>query len=338
MTGNRKRDQRHPRVGSPCPGPRRRAAAERLVYFAAPGRHGGTGNKSWWLAGRLGGYATWDEYSEEFRLNGTAKMRFGDAGPVIVDGTGSPQSVITAPIGSLYLRTDGGTDTTLYRKESGTGATGWVASAAGGIASAVSFTPTGTIAATNVQTAIAEVASEAAAASGISWPKKYKTGRYYMVPSGDVSTETTIALVLDRLYLIPFPIGEALSIDRIAASVTTLGAAGAVVRLGLYASDADNFPAALVADFGTIDSTTTGYKELTISQSLSSGLLYWIGVAGQVVACTMRAPTIGVGAEWVSDASNSADARVCCYYQTPVTGAFPNPAVVSATAYSVPIQ
>jgi hypothetical protein len=42
-------------------------------------------------------------------------------------GSGSPEGVKTAPIGSLYTRTDGGAGTTLYVKESGTGTTGWVA-------------------------------------------------------------------------------------------------------------------------------------------------------------------------------------------------------------------
>jgi hypothetical protein len=42
-------------------------------------------------------------------------------------GSGSPESVVTAPIGSLFTRTDGGAATTLYVKESGTGSTGWVA-------------------------------------------------------------------------------------------------------------------------------------------------------------------------------------------------------------------
>ena len=41
-------------------------------------------------------------------------------------GTGSPESVITAPVGSVFLRTNGGASTTLYVKESGSGATGWV--------------------------------------------------------------------------------------------------------------------------------------------------------------------------------------------------------------------
>jgi hypothetical protein len=42
-------------------------------------------------------------------------------------GQGSPEGVIIATVGSMYLRTDGGTGTTLYIKESGTGNTGWVA-------------------------------------------------------------------------------------------------------------------------------------------------------------------------------------------------------------------
>ena len=42
-------------------------------------------------------------------------------------GSGSPETVVTANIGSLYLRTNGGANTTLYIKESGTGNTGWVA-------------------------------------------------------------------------------------------------------------------------------------------------------------------------------------------------------------------
>jgi len=43
-------------------------------------------------------------------------------------GAGSPEGVVTAVVGSIYLRTtDGGAGTTFYVKESGTGNTGWVA-------------------------------------------------------------------------------------------------------------------------------------------------------------------------------------------------------------------
>ena len=42
-------------------------------------------------------------------------------------GTGTPEGAVTASIGSLFTRTDGGAVTTLYVKESGAGNTGWVA-------------------------------------------------------------------------------------------------------------------------------------------------------------------------------------------------------------------
>lgn len=42
-------------------------------------------------------------------------------------GSGTPEGAITAPVGSLYTRTNGGANTTLYVKESGTGNTGWIA-------------------------------------------------------------------------------------------------------------------------------------------------------------------------------------------------------------------
>lgn len=40
-------------------------------------------------------------------------------------GSGSPEGVVSARVGSIYLRTNGGAGTCLYVKESGTGNTGW---------------------------------------------------------------------------------------------------------------------------------------------------------------------------------------------------------------------
>jgi hypothetical protein len=42
-------------------------------------------------------------------------------------GTGSPEGLVTAGVGSIFHRTDGAANTCLYIKESGTGSTGWVA-------------------------------------------------------------------------------------------------------------------------------------------------------------------------------------------------------------------
>jgi len=65
-------------------------------------------------------------------MNGVSpRIIFGDQAAAercrIVVGTNTPEGAITAPVGSLFLRTNGGATTTLYVKESGTGNTGWVA-------------------------------------------------------------------------------------------------------------------------------------------------------------------------------------------------------------------
>ncbi len=47
--------------------------------------------------------------------------------PFWSSGGGSPEGAVSAPIGSLFSRTDGGAGTSLYVKESGSGNTGWAA-------------------------------------------------------------------------------------------------------------------------------------------------------------------------------------------------------------------
>ena len=56
------------------------------------------------------------------------RLELGAANLGISRGTGTPEGTVTALVGSLYIRTDGGASTTLYVKESSpTPSTGWVA-------------------------------------------------------------------------------------------------------------------------------------------------------------------------------------------------------------------
>jgi hypothetical protein len=76
-------------------------------------------------------------YTDNAKTSGSASFRWagvygntfypGAGTAQWTSGTGSPESVVTAPVGSMYTRTDGGAGTTLYVKESGAGNTGWVA-------------------------------------------------------------------------------------------------------------------------------------------------------------------------------------------------------------------
>lgn len=67
--------------------------------------------------------------SMTFKLASTFNSTVSVSGTTatISSGTGTPEAAVTAPVGSLFLRTDGGASTTLYVKESGAGNTGWVA-------------------------------------------------------------------------------------------------------------------------------------------------------------------------------------------------------------------
>ena len=70
--------------------------------------------------------ATWDRQHDSDGSHTTLTIG-SSAGPLISTGSGSPEGRITAPMGSLYLRTDGSTSTTLYVKTTGRAATGWTA-------------------------------------------------------------------------------------------------------------------------------------------------------------------------------------------------------------------
>jgi len=74
-------------------------------------------------ASRLDGVATISVYSDRFQLGSTNTTPNSVAW---TKGSGSPEGVVTCPVGCLYSRTDGGTGTVFYVKESGSGNTGWV--------------------------------------------------------------------------------------------------------------------------------------------------------------------------------------------------------------------
>ena len=106
--------------------------------------------------------------------------------------------------------------------------------------------------------------------------------RYYKTQT---SAPATYALTVGQMRFTPLIVGRAAVLDRLGVAVQTAGAAGAVVRLGIY-SDLNGKPDSLVLDAGTVDTTTTGAKEITISQSVSLGR-YWLAAVAQVATSTV---------------------------------------------------
>lgn len=90
------------------------------------------------VGGSLGDALTLLRSSGRVRIGAPAAgIEYGPSGPLDMAGSGSPEGVVSAPVGSTWRRTDGGSGSTFYVKESGygdlygdpygdAGNTGWV--------------------------------------------------------------------------------------------------------------------------------------------------------------------------------------------------------------------
>lgn len=164
-------------------------------------------------------------------------------------------------------------------------------------------------------------------------PHIKKSGTYTSIlPS---TGDATMTPAKDNVLYIPFPVYEAITIDRISLGVSGAGTATSVVRLGIYSSGSDGRPSALVLDAGTIDGTSATYQEKTVNQALNANTLYWAAVCWQVAAVgTLRALAAGNGSEFMTYAANSTDPRVSCYDETGVTGAFGGTATPAISGFT----
>lgn len=89
-------------------------------------------------------------------------------------------------------------------------------------------------------------------------------------------------------------LAEDTPIKAIGMQVKTAGSTGAVIRVSLYASDgAGGGPGTLIVDAGTIDATTTGWKEATFSAVTAPAGPVWVAFAAQGSPATL--PKIGGG-------------------------------------------
>ncbi len=124
---------------------------------------------------------------------------------------------------------------------------------------------------------------------------------------------------------IPVMFGRAFTLDRVGVEVTT-GAASTVMRLGLRADDGTYRPGDLITEWtssATLDCSTTGIKELTVSTALSAFVRYWIvyKVTGSNITCR------SVGTPWPVFPASQAEAYNPVgrygYERSQAGGAFP---------------
>jgi hypothetical protein len=134
------------------------------------------------------------------------------------------------------------------------------------------------------------------------WQTKYRSTYWY--ESKVIATITSSTYSQNRVYCYPLFVQESITIDRLGVECTVLSAS-TTWRIGLYNSDSNGLPTTVLLDAGTVDTSTTGAKTITVSQTLTAGLYFIAGVwQGGTVSPTMRSYQVTLG-NWSPVASNS---------------------------------
>jgi hypothetical protein len=113
-----------------------------------------------------------------------------------------------------------------------------------------------------------------------------QNGRYYRAVNADESTSAVTTDTFDgQIVATPFIASQSKTWTKIGMTCAT-DAAGIHARVGIYSSDpSTGLPDALIIDAGELDFSSTGDKEITISQELDGNTLYWL-------ACVMEASAV----------------------------------------------
>jgi hypothetical protein len=155
--------------------------------------------------------------------------------------------------------------------------------------------------------------------------------RFYSSELTNNTTPTTASITANYMYALPLVITKITSIDQVTVNVTTSGVNSSVYA-AIYADNGNLYPGALIADFGSQASTSTGVKTFTqnLPVTLAPGL-YWL-----VFDCTQTTPVV---AGWAATqcypilgfASSLAAAAGLGWYVSQNAGAFPNPFTAGGT-------
>lgn len=116
--------------------------------------------------------------------------------------------------------------------------------------------------------------------------QRIKTGTWITTTGGSTSSGQPAN---GRFYASPIALTSGVTATSLAINVNTAGSAGSVMRLGIYADDGTTTPSTLILDAGTVDTSTSGSKSITINQTLPAGV-YWLVSVSQGSATTQ--PTL----------------------------------------------
>lgn len=167
--------------------------------------------------------------------------------------------------------------------------------------------PTAAVATNTTQLATTAFTQAAVNAGTINLEVPMRAGDYYSASFPGTSSGTFNLNSLTGSVLVP---ARSTSLVRIGVRVTVAGSTGAVIRLGVYTFNFATNGATLVQDAGTVDATTTGYKELTINASIGVGQAYFIGAVIQGAPTTIPTINIGTGSHPQLSGNSSGDSMI----------------------------
>jgi hypothetical protein len=192
---------------------------------------------------------------------------------------------------------------------------------------------------TNKQTTLADLAASSAftttyAAFPSEQTAQYRSGGGYVAhPIG--SNWSTNNPANGTLIFTSFVAPATTTIDRIGIDVSSAGtAAVSVHRLGIWANSS-NVPGTLLVDAGTVATDSTGFKEITISQSVTVGTRYWLGVVQQGAPATRATIRVGLVTGPVMVSAVSAGFPTYGIQATGITGALASTPTIAAGAGNV---
>jgi hypothetical protein len=126
------------------------------------------------------------------------------------------------------------------------------------------------------------------------WITGIADDEWIFVPTGTLGTGAT---TLNQQFFAPFYVQRLCILTGIGVEVTTAIASGKC-RLGIYYPDSSHTkPGRLIADFGQVDTSTTGYKVATNCYQLLRPGWYWLSGVSQGAAATYRV-IAGAGMTW----------------------------------------
>lgn len=189
-------------------------------------------------------------------FTGAGAYVFGKAVQLI--GSGSPESVVSAPVGSEFLRNNGAAGSVLYVKESGTGNTGWLATPSTAANNTFSGTLTLTSSGIDASSALQLISNQPsirfsesdAAADKKEW--------------GETASGGTLAF---------FTRTDALGIGGVWLSVNRTGATPTTVNIGTGSGMTTNTNAIIVAATSNFGGSVT-YKGTAVSTDVTLDATY----------------------------------------------------------------